>query len=313
MERFVRRSHLLVAANDVEAVQSSWTHNADAVILDLGDGVPDHDKPHSRSLIKESLVVASKGAAEVFVRIDKRFVHADIEASVWPGLNGIVYSGAESGTDIEQAHAFLTEMERSRGVELGSLQIIVLLDSGKGVWNIREIIKASPRVCSVGLDEMGMCESLGIVPDADFDPFVYAKGRIVVEGRAAKVQPIGISHPYGVLPRFDDQDAIYDLALRGKNLGFAGTICPHSSWVEPCNRAHTPPEDRLEFYKETRRLFAEGIAQGTAAIPYPGTTMMIDVPVDERARVTLELSELCAARDAEKAEAIRIHGLLNSA
>ena len=65
--------------------------------------------------------------------------------------------------------------------------------------------------------------------------------------------------------------------------------------MEPCNRAFTPTEEeRLEFYRETRRLFAEGIAKGTAAIPYPGTTMMIDVPVDERARITLELYERCA-------------------
>jgi hypothetical protein len=33
--------------------------------------------------------------------------------------------------------------------------------------------------------------------------------------------------------------------------------------------------------------------------------MMIDVPVDERARITLEMWERCAARDAEKAEALK--------
>ena len=32
--------------------------------------------------------------------------------------------------------------------------------------------------------------------------------------------------------------------------------------------------------------------------------MMIDVPVDENARVNLELWELCAAREAEKAAAL---------
>ena len=54
------------------------------------------------------------------------------------------------------------------------------------------------------------------------------------------------------------------LALRSKNLGFAGAICPDSSWVEHCNCAFAPPEDRLEFYRETRRLFAEGVARGTS-------------------------------------------------
>ena len=40
--------------------------------------------------------------------------------------------------------------------------------------------------------------------------------------------------------------------------------------------------------------------------PIPGTTMMIDVPVDENARVNLELWERCAAREAEKAAALRL-------
>ena len=302
---FVRRSYLMVSMLDRQGVENSWTHDADVVILDLDDTVPDGDKSAARALVKDSIPIAARGAAEVFVRINRPLAQADIEASVWPGLGGIVYPGAETGPEIDVADSLLTEIEGRRGVEVRSMQIVILLASGKGVWNIREVLTASPRVSSVGLDETNLCRSLGIVPDADFDPFVYAKGRIVIEGRAARVQPVGISHPYGVLGRSDDADETHRLALRGKNLGFAGIICPDPSWVEPCNRALTPSEEQLEFYRETRRLFADGVARGTAAVPYPGTTMMIDVPVDERARVTLEMAELCATRDADKAAAVK--------
>ena len=305
MKPLVRRSYLAVSILDRQGVEESWTYDADVVILDLDDTVLDGEKSAARALVKDSIPVAARGAAEVFVRINRPLSQADIEASVWPGLSGIVYPGAEARLDIDETDSLLTEMERRRGVVEHSLQIVVLLRSGKGIWNVREIIKASPRISSVGLDEINLCRALGIVPDAEFDPFVYAKGRIVIEGRAAKVQPVGISHPFGVLGQSDDADEIYRLALRGKNLGFAGVICPDPSWVEPCNRALTPSEEQLDFYRETRRLFAEGVAQGTAAVPYPGTTMMIDVPVDERARLTLELSELCTARDAEKAAAVK--------
>ena len=214
-------------------------------------------------------------------------------------------TGAETAADVEQIATTLGAFEKDRGIASGALHIIAMLDSGKGVWNIREIITASPRVCSVGLDEGNLCRHLGIVPNPAFDPFVYAKGRVIIEGRAAKRQPIGISHPYGLFPQFDDAEEIHRLVVRGKNIGFAGVMCVHPAWIEPCNRALTPTDERLDFYRETRRLFAEGIARGTAAIPYPGTTMMIDVPVDERARITLELWERTAARDAEKAEALK--------
>ena len=306
MNPFVRRSHLLVSISDRDSVESSWTHNADAVILDLTGASSDalRFRNRGRKTLSDSVEIAGRGGAEVFVLVNKSVAHADIDASTWPGVKGIVYPGAESASETVAVDELLTDLERRRGIAKDTLHIIVLLDSGKGVWKIREIIRASPRVSSVGLDELSMCANMGLTPTADFDPFEYAKGRIIIEARASKVQPIGMSHPYGVLPQFDDEAETAHLALRSKNLGFAGAICPHPSWVSRCNRAFAPPEDKLDFYRETRRLFAEGVARGTAAVPYPGTTMMIDVPVDENARVNLELWELCAAREAEKAAAL---------
>ena len=302
MKPFVRRSHLLVDVLSLDAVNASWTHNTDAVVLALPSGAL--ERSSVRANLRQAVNTAALGGAEVFVLTDKTASHADLEAAAGPGLSGIVYSGAESESEISELDGMLAGFEKASGIPENTVQIIVLLTSGVGVWNIREIVRASDRVSSVGIDELALCRSLGIVPTAEFDPFEYAKGRVVIEARAAKVQPIGMSHPYGVLPEFDDEGKIARLALRSKNLGFAGAICPDPSWVEHCNRAFSPPEDRLEFYRETRRLFAEGVARGTAAIPYPGTTMMIDVPVDENARVNLELWERCAAREAEKAAAV---------
>ena len=302
MKPFVRRSHLLVDLLNRESVNSSWTHNADAIIL----AMPTDALVRSslRANLRQTVNSAALGGAEVFVLTNRDLAFADLGAASGPGLKGIVFAGVESGTELERVDEWLAEFEKRRGTPENTLHIIVLLTSGAGVWNIREIVRASDRVSSVGIDELALCMSLGIVPTTDFDPFEYAKGRVIIETRASRVQPIGMSHPYGMLPEFDDEGEIARLALRSKNLGFAGAICPHPSWVEHCNRAFTPPEDRLEFYRETRRLFAEGVARGTAAIPYPGTTMMIDVPVDENARVNLELWERCAAREAEKATAV---------
>ena len=185
------------------------------------------------------------------------------------GLSGIALGGAGCAEDVARADAVLRDAEVRKGIPEGRSQIVALLTTARGVWNVRAIIAASARVSAVGLDEPALCRELGISPSEEFDPFQYAKGRIVIETRAAKIQPVGVSHPYGLLPQFDDADEIYRLALRGKNLGFAGTLCPHPSWVEPVNRAQTPTEERLEFYRETRRLFADAIARGTAAIPLP--------------------------------------------
>ena len=204
MEPFVRRSHLLVSTLDETQVETSWTHGADAVILDLTDAVPEAEKPRARESLKTAISVAARGGAEVFVRINKFLAYADIAAAAWPGLKGIVLPGAETAADVADIATTLAAFEKERGIANGALHIIVMLDSGKGVWNVREIITANPRVCSVGLDEGNLCRNLGIVPNPEFDPFVYAKGRVIIEGRAAKKQPVGISHPYGLFPQVDD-------------------------------------------------------------------------------------------------------------
>ena len=303
MKPFVRRSHLIVDARDADSVAASWTHDADAVILTLPEG---NARIEARSELTDSIDIAARGGAEVFIQASAAVSYADLLHVNTAHFSGVVAHGVESAAQIAKVAKALDGLEERLGLTENSLHIIVLLDSGAGVWNVREIARASKRVSSVGLDEAGLCRSLGIEQTAGFDPFEYAKGRVIIEARASRVQPIGLTHPLGVPGYADglDDAEIARLALRSKNLGFAGAICPSAAWASHCNRAFSPPEDRLEFYRETRRLFAEGIARGTAAVPYPGTTMMIDVPVDENARVNLELWERCAARDAEKAATV---------
>ena len=305
MDDIVRRSILLVSVLDREGVAGSWRHGADAITLDLADGVPESEKEQARGLARESIATARRGGAEVFVRINKELAYADIEASGWPGLTGIVLPSPEVAKDVQDVADLLEEMERRHGISAGSLQLFLLLGTPKGVWNIRELIYASARVSSVGLDGTNLCRSMGILPREDFDPFLFATGRLVIECTAARVQPVGMSHPLSIVPRLLSGDEIHRLAERGRNTGFKGAICPHPSWVEPCNRAFSPTEEQVELYREIRRVFGEGVAQGRAAVPMNGR--MLDVPVDERAKKMIALWERCQRRDAEKATAVAVN------
>ena len=321
MQDFVRRSNLMIPVTEAglspmpdlspggdgrgagEIREEGWLHVPDAVTLDLEDWVPQERKAQARGLVREIIPLAGRNSSEVFVRVNKPYLYADLDASVWPGLAGIMLPKVEAAGDVAQASEVLEEMERRRGLEADSLQIIVLLGSASGVWNIREIITASPRVTQVALDEAELCSDLGIVPSEEYDPFVYAKGRVVIEGVAAGVQPVGIAYPLGTFPRAMPRDDLLRLATDGKNLGFKGVICPYPSWVEPVNAAFTPTPDLVDYYTQVREVFAQAIAAGTAAIPFHGR--MIDVPVDEWAKVVLHQAQLCEARNEEKRLALQ--------
>jgi citrate lyase subunit beta / citryl-CoA lyase len=208
----------------------------------------------------------------------------------------------ESAVEVTEAAEIVTTLERQRGIAVGSLCFIVLLESARAVWDIRAIITASPRVTQVGLDESDLADDLGIALLPEYDPFVYARGRLAVEAIAAKVNPVGMAYPLSVQLREAPQPEIHTLATKARNLGMKGVICPHASWVGPVNAAFTPTAELVAFNRRVREAFAAGVAAGTAAVPLDGK--MIDVPVDEWAIVVLATAEACAARDAEKRAAL---------
>jgi citrate lyase subunit beta / citryl-CoA lyase len=298
MAILVRRSNLLVPITDTEWVNRAWRSNADAVTLDLEDGVVQTRKAEARGLVKETIALTARGGAEVFVRVNAALLHADLDASVWPGLRGIVLPRVESAADVAEAVEQTTALERLRGLEVGALELIVLLETARAVWDIRSIITASPRITQVGLDESDLAGDLGITPLPEHDPFVYARGRLVVEATAARVQPIGITYPLGVYPRRLPAAEIHRMATEARNLGMKGVLCPDPSWVAPVNDAFTPSADLVAHNKRVREVFASAVAAGTAAVPLDGR--MIDVPVDEWAKVVLAMAEACDARDAQK-------------
>ena len=195
MPILVRRSNLLVPVTNADHVRQAWRHNADAITLDLEDGVDAAHKAEARGLVRYAIATAAQGGAEVFVRVNKRSLRADLEASVWPGLRGIMLPQIESAAEVLEAAEIVAALERERGIAAGSLSFIVLLESARAVWDIRSIITASPRVTQVGLDEHDLAASLGFEPVPELDPFVYARGRLAFEATAAKVYPIGMACP----------------------------------------------------------------------------------------------------------------------
>jgi citrate lyase subunit beta / citryl-CoA lyase len=303
MAILVRRSNLMVPVNDADSVSQAWRHNADAITLDLEDSVLAAGNARARDGVKDAIASSRRGAAEVFVRVNKSSLHADLEASVWPGVRGIMLPRVESAAEVTDAADIVTKLERERGLQPGSLSFIVLLGSARGVWDIRPIVTASARISQVGLDERDLARDLGIDPAPEYDPFIYARGRLAVEATAAKVAAIGMAYPLSALPREMPEPDIHVLATKARNLGMKGVICPYADWVAPVNAAFTPTAELIAWNKRVREAFAAGVAAGTAAVPLDGK--MIDVPVDEWAIVVLAMAEACAVRDAEKRAALK--------
>jgi citrate lyase subunit beta/citryl-CoA lyase len=294
----IRRSNLLASMADPAQLENVWRHAADAITLDLEASVPPELTSPARSRVKAALVTAARGGAEVFVRVNDSSLTEDLESCVWQGLSGVMLPRVESAADVAEAAEVVTVLERERGLEVGSVSFIALIESPAGVWHLRSIVTASPRLKQVGLDEHDLAVSLDIEPLPEYDPFVYARGRLAVEATAAGVGAIGMAYPLSVRPREAPQAEVHALATKARNSGMKGVVCPYPSWVAAVNAAFTPSAELVAWNRRVREAFSAGVAAGTAAVPLDGR--MIDVPVDEWAAVVLATAEACAARDSEK-------------
>ena len=302
----VRRTNLLVSLSSLKGVDRVWRLGADAVTLDLREVTTEALSQQARKWIRISIGFAAYGGAEVFIALGKDDVERHLEAGVWPGIAGIVLYDVDSAEDVARLLKVLGSMEVNRGLGKGSLELIPVLESAAGVWNVRGIVKANDRIRQVVLDETALCEDIGIVPQEGIDALVYAKGRVVVEAIAAGVQPLDLPHPVSTLSPTLSEDDIREEGVRARNLGFKGALFPQQDWVAPLNAAFSPTEEQVAYYMEVRRVFAEGVARGTAAVPFQGR--MIDVPVGEWAKDVLRRADRCRERDRQKREAVERSG-----
>ena len=303
MSILVRRSNLIIPANQLRMIRWGWKRNADAVTIDLQDGVPANQVHMVRKMLCQAVAQAGKGGAQVFVRVNANSVYADCAAAVSSNLTGIILPGIESADQVAEADAILSDLERQRGVNIGATELVTAVETAAGVWHIRDIITASPRIRQAGIDEAAVAASLGITQTAEPDPFVYARGRLCIEATAAGVQPVAVADPMGLGVDHLSHEEMVKIANDTRNLGFKGMVCGHPRWVEAINEAFTPTGTLVEYYTQVREVFAQALAAGTAAAPFAGR--MIDVPVDEWAKDVLAMSAACATRDAEKQAARR--------
>src|SRR5260370_35333128 len=91
----------------------------------------------------------------------------------------------------------LSEREREVGIPSGELEIVLVLGTARGIWNVRQLVNASPRIASVAIDEASLARSMGIVTTPDFDPLSFARGRVIVGTLAAVKLALGLGHPLG--------------------------------------------------------------------------------------------------------------------
>lgn len=274
------RSHLYVPANDVERLVKAVNRGADALIIDLEDGVSATDKDLARSNLREWLETLET-SVEIWVRVNPEvgMLEKDLEVVASPKVTGVVLAKSTSPEDISNLHGKLTALENERGLAR-KLEVSALIESALGVFNALGIAK-SPRVSRLQIGEFDLRADMGISAEVGDTTLQHARSLAVFASAAA-----GISPPVApVSTNFKDLDAYRLNTQEFKNWGYFGRACIHPAQVQVVNEVFTPTSIELSDAQDILdRLTAAG---GGVALDSRGR--MIDEASAKIARRTLSI------------------------
>ena len=234
-----RRSWLVVPAHDAAAIEGYPSFAPDVVVLDLEYTVPPRSKAIARSGLAASVKKIADGQGQVFVRIDRDTRWADVRAAVARGIGGIIYPGPEQAEEVVDLCELVTTMERERGVEVGSTELVLMLESARGFWNVAALAQASRRVTAIGVGRIDLTMQLGPVPQDEFRLFRFLMTRALVAARMLGKQPLGAMWRPGSRGGVADAQHTAKAANEARRMGFTGCLCATSEQVAPVNAGYS--------------------------------------------------------------------------
>jgi citrate lyase subunit beta/citryl-CoA lyase len=282
---------LFAPGNDRRKTDNALGLGAAAVMLDLEDAVAASEKVAARATVSEVVLTAPEGSAPIGVRINSLasgLADADLDAlaAALPRIALITVPMVEAGDEIRHVAGRLDELERAVGAAAGTVALLAMTETARGILAAREIAESSARLRTLMFGPADLGRELGVELTAEGFEHLHARSAVVLAARAAgKEGPI--DGPY--LNLADDAGCAVSAAW-SRRLGFQGKVVLHPRQLPIAAAAFAAGERELAWAREVDRAFREAEAAGVCSIKLADGTF-VDYPVAERARDLLRGSE----------------------
>jgi citrate lyase subunit beta/citryl-CoA lyase len=245
----LRRSQLFVPANEEKKIRKSVSLEADSIIFDLEDSVPDGAKGGARDLLSNLLNELDWGARELCVRINKTgegYSKEDLDAvSKMEKINSIVLPKIE--------------FESSRVFERTGKKIIALIETSRGLVRLGDIAESKGLV-AISFGPQDYANS--VHGDVSFySSNLYVRTAIVAVARANDLDPID-----GVYFDLANVQGFRAEAMSARELGYSGKQVVHPSQISVANEVFSPSEEELSEARRIVEIYENASKESTGAL-----------------------------------------------
>ena len=281
-----RRALLYVPGDQERKIVKAAGLEVDSVCLDLEDGVAWPRKAAARSLVARLLGDLAFRAGERLVRIhaptgpDGGLAAQDLAAVLPARPDGIVMPKVEAAWQVQWVAYRLQQAEEAHGWPVGSLRLLAILETARGVVQRDAIARSTPRLDALVFGAEDYTADIGATRTPSNQEVLYARQAVVATAKAHDLQALDI-----VYIRYKDLDGLAREARQAAAWGFDGKQVIHPAQVPVVQAAFTPSDEDIAAAQKVLEAYERAKAQGLGVVGLEGK--MIDMPMVKAARRVL--------------------------
>ncbi len=271
----VRRVLLFAPGDDLKKIQKAAASGADSVVMDLEDGVALARKAEARTTITGALQTVDFGRSERLVRlnpVNSELLQDDLESILPARPDGFVLPKVELAGQVHRASELILAEEYRRSWPPGAIRLLAIVETARGVVNLREIAGSDPRLDALIFGAEDLAGSLGATRTRDGWEVFYARSAVVLHAAAFDLQAIDTLYV-----DFQDVDGLRLDAERALHMGYTGKLAIHPRQIEPITAVFTPSDESIAQARRLAEAFKAHQAEGTGVFALDGK--MVDMPM----------------------------------
>lgn len=283
------RSLLFVPGHKKDWIDKALQSEADALIIDLEDAVPEPEKSLARANVIQALKEGADTEKTVLVRpnaLDTVHFGADVEAAVRDGITALLLPKLFDRDDVVRFDALVTAAEIAHGIKRGQVELIPSLETAASIHKVDEIL-TGPRVGGVmaaAAKDADVSREVGFTWTAEGLETLHLRSKIVLASRAAGIRCIVL----GLWQEVGNLDGLRAFARDNHGLGYTGQVIIHPSHAPVANTEYGLSDRQVAYFRGLITAFEEATAQGHGAVSYEGDH--IDKAHAEHAREALAVA-----------------------
>jgi len=279
-----RRALLYMPGDDRRKIEKATTLGVDCICMDMEDGVAVTRKAEARAVIAQAMKELDFGKSERCIRINSLgsgFEEFDLVAALATNPDSIVVPKIETAEQVKWVSEHIETYELSSNNNVGSIRLLIGVETAKGILNLREIATSDKRLEAIIFGAEDYAASVGATRTKEGTEVLYARSAIVTACAANDLQAIDM-----VYIDFRDIEGLRVAAQQGAGLGFSGKQIIHPNQVIPVQEAFTPSDDAIAYAQRVVETFISSQKEGKGAYALDGK--MIDMPLVKNAQKVLE-------------------------